>query len=326
MTREERFKASREQIETYYYSQYFEWRLVAVKSIRKILLELDQFYKDDIKEYEKYYKDDVDVLHLQIRNGWFFEAVAQAEQAIEDLFSVLMNLRDISFFVKDELYYSAGKVKEYIRGFDVDSFEEICKQFDYPYFDENSLDENEQLDWRENGYDIYREAVELTQKYVKELKEFHHKYYEDYCQYKHGLSVGLVPMQAILMKSDIKREKEIMSNPSENALYTFHNGTIGDYEKRTGKLPGIVLNVKPQMQKHITELHNEKNLLFSTINVVDINEVVKVTEYASNLLRIVWFNILKRAEDSEDSKVFEVCFPSENKEEMCVIGFPKDET
>lgn len=97
MTREERFKASREQIETYYYSQYFEWRLVAVKSIRKILLELDQFYKDDIKEYEKYYKDDVDVLHLQIRNGWFFEAVSQAEQAIEDLFSVLMNLRDISF-------------------------------------------------------------------------------------------------------------------------------------------------------------------------------------------------------------------------------------
>ena len=49
MNSEERFKASTDQILTYYGSQYRQWRVVVVKSIRKILLDLDGFYENIIE-------------------------------------------------------------------------------------------------------------------------------------------------------------------------------------------------------------------------------------------------------------------------------------
>ena len=42
----------------------------------------------------------MDIVHGQIRNGWFYEAISQAEQAIEDLFSTMMNLENLSYFEK----------------------------------------------------------------------------------------------------------------------------------------------------------------------------------------------------------------------------------
>lgn len=38
--------------------------------------------RDELKEEEP------DIVNNQIKNGWLFEAVSQAEQAIEDLFSL----------------------------------------------------------------------------------------------------------------------------------------------------------------------------------------------------------------------------------------------
>jgi hypothetical protein len=65
------------------------------------------------------------------------------------------------------------------------------------------------------------------------------------------------------MKSDSERRNAIMANPLEGALFTFHNGTVGDYQKRTGELPAMLLQLKTGMQPHLTELHNDRNLLFS---------------------------------------------------------------
>ena len=84
MTDEERLKASIEQIYTYGGSQFPEWRVAVIKSIQKILVNLDEFYADLLPELEMEYEQR-DIVHCQIRNGWFYEAVSQAEQAIEDL-------------------------------------------------------------------------------------------------------------------------------------------------------------------------------------------------------------------------------------------------
>lgn len=78
MTNEERLQASIEQIYTYGGSQYTAWRVAAVKSIQKILLNLDEFYEDLLPELEVE-GDNKDIVHCQIRNGWFYEAVFQAE-------------------------------------------------------------------------------------------------------------------------------------------------------------------------------------------------------------------------------------------------------
>ena len=84
MTDEELLKASIEQIYTYGGSQFPEWRVAVIKSIQKILVNLDEFYADLLPELEMEYEQR-DIVHCQIRNGWFYEAVSQAEQAIEDL-------------------------------------------------------------------------------------------------------------------------------------------------------------------------------------------------------------------------------------------------
>ena len=75
MTDEERLKASIEQIYTFGGSQYTGWRVAVVKSIQKILLNLNEFYDELLPGLEQE-NTQQDIVHCQIRNGWFYEAVS----------------------------------------------------------------------------------------------------------------------------------------------------------------------------------------------------------------------------------------------------------
>ena len=315
MNKSERLVASKEQIRVYNNNRYTQWHYASVMSIRKILLNLDSFYSDLVPELASG-KDQCDIVHCQIRNAWFYEAVSHAEQAIEDLFATIMNMDDPAYFVKDELFYFAGKVKDFIWNFDADSIEEICDQFGYPFFPLNEPWENGKV------FDTYKEAILLTQRYIKELKVFHKYYYDDYCQYKHGLSVSLTPIGNPLMKDDEEHRKAIMENPSEAALYTFHNGTAEDYMKRTGESPNMMIQLKPGMQSHVSALHDEGNLLFATIHRANIDEVLEVTKHACILLNVVWENVIKCIDYNNDDYL-ETAFPLDMIEQHVVIGFPK---
>lgn len=316
MNNEERLKASIDQIYTYGECQFPEWRVAVVKSIQKLLLNLDEFYSDLIPELEE--EDETrDLVHCQIRNGWFYEAVSQAEQAIEDLFSMMMNLSDMAYFAKNVIRYKAADAKKYIWDFRSDDLEYICEQQGIPYFPLDEPWENEDV------FDKYSKAVLLAQKYVKELQTFHRKYYQDYCQYKHGLSVALTSMQNPLLKRDKERREALIKNPLEGALQTFHQGTIGQYERLTGSLPAIGVLLKPETQKHLRELHDEGNLLFFTVHVADLREVIKITEHACILFHTLWKNIMWRCEEKENDEFQKVAFPTENLHTICEIGFPK---
>ena len=316
MKKEERFKASVEQVLTYHNSQYRQWRVTVVKSIRKILLNLDVFYEDIIEEIQM--DETQDIIHYQIRNGWFYEAVAQTVQAIEDLFSTVMCLKDINFFTKDVLRYRASQVKNYIWNFDSDNLAYLAEQFAYPYFDLDKGWENRE------AFEVYKNAVVFTQKCVKELQAFHKKYYDDYNQYKHGLSVGLSPLETPLLVSDDDRRIQIMKEPLIGALHTFHNGTFEDYEKRNGSLPAMLIQLKEGMQPHLSELHKEKNLLFYTFHVVNMDEAVKVTEHACILLDVVWLNIIEKCKEKETDLYHKVAFPLDTMKSHCEIGFLKE--
>ena len=317
MTDEERLTTSIEQIFVYGDCQYTEWRIAAVRSIRKILLNLDDFYADLLPDLERN-GEKRDLVHCQIRNGWLYEAVSQAEQAIEDLFSMMQNLNDKAYFAKNVIRYNAAKVKDYIWNFDVENLEYICQQMKLPFF---PLDEPWEI---EEVFEGYKNAILLTQRFIKELQGFHKKYYQDYCQYKHGLAVALTPMQNPLMKDDVKRRESIMSEPLVGGLQTFHQGTVAQYEKRNGTLPAMSLLVTPKMQ-HIREMHDEGNLLYFTIHVLDVDEVVKFTEHACILYNIIWRNIKKNCQEKLGEPFAVVSFPTERLSTVCEIGFPKDE-
>lgn len=318
MDKKELLTASIDQIETFYNSQFIRWHLTAVESIRKILLNLDDFYNDIISNIE-YEDETADIVHCQIRNGWFCDAVAHAEQAIEDLFSVIMNFKELETFTKDVLYYNAGKVVKFIRAFDSDNLKSLSEQMGYRYF---PIDENDPgfVEWDDKDtYEKYRASILLTQSYFKELQEFHKRYYDDYCQYKHGLTVALAPMQNQFVKDDVEIIKKIKEYPLKGGICTFHNGTIGDYQKRTGVLPAVMLQLKPGIQPHISELHRDGNLLFSTMHSVDINEVKNVVKHACILLNVVWQNHIKRCDINDNDKTLEVVYPMDSIKRFLII-------
>ena len=50
LTDEARYKAGKSQMRTFLSNQYLMWRIVSVKSIRKIILTADEFYTDILPE------------------------------------------------------------------------------------------------------------------------------------------------------------------------------------------------------------------------------------------------------------------------------------
>jgi len=101
MTDEERLKAGKYQLKIYHANQYTLWRVAMVKSLKQIIDNMDKFYKDMKFELKQTDDDTGDkTVHCEIKNGLMFEALAQSMQAIEDLFSLMLNARNIPFLSK----------------------------------------------------------------------------------------------------------------------------------------------------------------------------------------------------------------------------------
>lgn len=132
----QRYLAGKAQMKVFHMNQYLYWRVVAVKSMRKMILQADEFYKEAGIDYSICVPEngESDIVNNQIRNGWLFEAVSQAEQAIEDVFSLLKNSGDIAYFAKNVVNYNATQVKDYIWKFDTNNLEYIMQEFGLPYF------------------------------------------------------------------------------------------------------------------------------------------------------------------------------------------------
>lgn len=312
----ERYLSGKAQMKMFGANQYPYWRVVAVKSIRKILLDADSFYsnlEDEIyfnKSGEGETNNQIDIVNNEIKNGWMFEAISQAEQAIEDLFSLLKNSNDIAYFAKNVVNYNATEVKKYIWNFQADKLEYIMQEFKLPYC---LLDEP----WEDQDtFELYKESILRMQQWLQELITFHKKYYLDYCQYKHGMSVALCPFGQQHMKSEEKR------NPHEGVLITFDSYTVEKRHKVSGGLPQIAMYVDPKILPYIRHLHSEGNLLHYSMHVVSIDEIVSITEKAFALLNIVWVNLLKRCEITDEDKVNKYAFPANDYKKYYIIEFP----
>lgn len=310
-TDEARYKAGKSQMNIFLSYQFLEWRMIAVKSICKILQMDERFYSDMFSD--SFNPDQRESAVRSIRNGWFFEAVSQSEQAIEDLFSLLKNANDIAFFARDVINYKAVAVKDYIWNFNIDDLQYILNQFHLPYF---NIDESEEWEHKD-VFKAYKNAVLLMQEYLKELIEFHKKYYLDYCQYKHGMSVGLKPAEASI-QNEFTREKS-----NENALLTFDNFTI-DKRLHKGIIPALAFMLTPDVQPFVKRLYEEQNLLHYSLHHVNMDEVVTITEKAYQLLSVVWNNLIERSGITDEATIQEWCFPTEKIGSIIRIGFPVD--
>lgn len=308
----QRYLAGKAQMKVFHMNQYLYWRVVAVKSMRKMILQADEFYKEAGIDYSICVPEngESDIVNNQIRNGWLFEAVSQAEQAIEDVFSLLKNSGDIAYFAKNVVNYNATQVKDYIWKFDTNNLEYIMQEFGLPYFPLDEPWENQEV------FEEYKQAVLLMQEYLNELIHFHKKYYLDYGQYKHGMAVALCPFG----NQHIKGEPE--QDLREGALMTFDSYTVDRRQRASGNLPQLAMYLTPEIQPYVSRLHEEGNLLHFSMHVVNIDDVVRITEKAYTLLSVVWMNLLKRCEMTDEDVIHEWAFPLADYRVHVNIGFP----
>lgn len=320
LTKTIRMETETMQMENFGVGQFPLWRLATVISIRKILLHLDEFYADiksDIHIDESENIDGYDIVNQQIRNGWMYEIVSQTEQAIEDFFSLLMNSYDLSKFTKNVVHYSATKVKQYIREFNSNDLEYLLGQFHMPYFPLDEVWENVEI------YEGYKNSVCIVQRYVKELQAYHERYYQDYCQYKHGLAVELTPFGKQAYRNDSRWKNYLEKHKLKGELRTFMTGKNLKKGKSGLPLVSAGMTVIPEnAEMHIEQLANENRLIYTQIQFVDVDEAVRITEHAASLLYIVWENISKRSKWSNTDKYREVIFPTDNFSKRSLILFP----
>lgn len=316
--KDERYRAGKDQMKVFRTNQYLYWRVAVVKSICKIILNSEDFYRDLEDDFlfdgdaDLSIDERPDIVNNQIRNGWMFEAVSQAEQAIEDLFSLLKNSGDIAYFAKNVVNYKASQVKKYIWDFKVDDIEYIMQEFRLPYFPLNEPWEDQEV------FEFYKKSVLLMQSYLRDLITFYKKYYLDYCQYKHGMSVALCPFGKMHKKNERRPDPHICG------LMTFDSYTVEKRSGASGELPHMTLYVTPEIGPYASRLYAEGNLLHYSTKVVNIEDVVRITEKAFTLLNIVWCNLMKRCEMTDEDDINEWAFPEEDYHRYAVIGFPVD--
>ena len=184
------------------------------------------------------------------------------------------------------------------------------KEFKLPYFSLQEPWENKEV------FEGYKTAVLLMQQFLQELVAFHKKYYLDYCQYKHGMSVTLCPFGKQHSK------KEAKCNPHEGALMTFDSYSVEKRQKTSKELPQVEMYLTPEIMPYVSRLDAEGNLLHYSMHVVNINEIVRITEKAFILFNVVWANLIKRCEMTNEDEIHEWAFPLEECKKYMVIGFP----
>lgn len=305
-----RYEAGKTQMIQFGTSQFIFWRLTVVKSIKKILLNMSNFYSDleieiiPEKELEQY-----DIVNNQIKNGWLFEIVAQAVQNIEELFALLKNSKDLSNFVKNFVNYKASDTKKYIWNFQSDDIDYILKEFGIPSY-LLSLEEDKE------SFQKYSRSIRIIQDYVKAIQAFHKKYYRDYCQYKHGMAVALTPYGKFFKKNDSEFKKYVRANLLQGSLNTFDNEVLRG-RSNSSNLPAIMIALTDKTQPHISNLHSEKNLLHRAVSHVNVDDVVKIVEQTTSLLSIVWQNLFNKSEGKS-----EFALPTENLFTWLIVKFP----
>lgn len=311
MTDEERLKAGKYQLKIYHANQYTLWRVAMVKSLKQILDNADEFYKDMKVELKQTDDDTGDkTVHCEIKNGLMFEALAQSMQAIEDLFSLMLNARDISFFIKNVVVYKATRVNAYIREFDVDNLEYVLNQMQLYYC---PLDEP----WEAlEVFEAYKKSALLTQEYLTKLVSHHKRHSLHYNQYKHGQAVALRPLA--------KPPESIDENMEEAGLYAFDSYSFERRSKQSAGRPfGMFPHIHPDLGS-VKELYNEENLLRSDLTVVRINDLLEITEIACKLTNVFWHNLIKIADTEDDNEFVERLYPTQTYGQVNGIGFPNN--
>ena len=107
---------------------------------------------------------------------------------------------------------------------------------------------------------------------------------------------------------------------TKGVLQTFDNRPIKIKNNTTP--PALIFNLTPETQGCLRDLYNDSNMLHYSLHSLDIDEIIKVTGEAYELISVLRHNLIKRSRLSERDEFHEWAFPSGQREKMMLMGFP----
>lgn len=107
---------------------------------------------------------------------------------------------------------------------------------------------------------------------------------------------------------------------TKGVLQTFDNRPIKIKNNTTPA--ALIFNLTPETQGCLRDLYNDSNMLHYSLHSLDIDEIIKVTGEAYELISVLRHNLIKRSRLSERDEFHEWAFPSGQREKMMLMGFP----
>lgn len=274
-----------------------------MRSIKKILLNIDTFIDDDLlRDFPK--EDRVDLRYNQIRNGFMYEAAAQSIQGIEELFALIYNSKKLNDFTKNHIKYKASIISGYIKKKDWNTEDYVLAEFGLPKLSKDECNAD--------VFELYRDKVELLMKNVRDIRSFYIRYARVYNQYKHGVKVGMRPYGYGSISAEAI--EEIRKNPLRTVLYVFANG-FGNIPQLESA-PAIAINLHPEtgsIQNELeimNELQKTKEMLATELEPFDVQNAIDIATRAAELTSMVWTNIGYRVDGNAEGDSRKYAFPT----------------
>ena len=249
MNKEQREKASKDQIEKFFYSYYSDWRFAKILINEKILIDKYELLKDiSIEVAQPDYKNSDALIAQELSHGLEFDTLANCIQYIEDLFALLKAGKQKSYFIRNIITYNAGQIEAIIKKDFSDA--ELCELFYFPYF--KNIE-------NENFKEGFTDGLNQLKNRVSKIKEFYKTYHFFYIQYKHGLTVALRP-HGNFTEENIQSDKK---HENEPYLVAFDNLALRKVFGNPARSPGYVMMpcLTPNTQPFLNQLQEEDNLI-----------------------------------------------------------------
>jgi hypothetical protein len=319
MKSEDRKKVDNIQINRFFLSYYTEWRHIQILSIQKLLHDKYNFYSEIIEQAKETDKQaNESTITQEITNGLLFDAIQSNIQYIEDLFAFINACEKPEFFLRKIVKYKVGSVTNSIRNAKF-SRKAILKQFHFPDYEDNLLEEEKQSDVMQKIIS----STESLSKVFSETVEFYKKYDFFYNQYKHGLTVALRPYRNYT-EDEIKLDKEGKFGPYP--LVAIDNLNFKDAPKNQyGNLGYLLIPAFDEIIRiNMQELQLEDNLLrfVMTPKGTNIDMLVNQASKTKRCIQLLIHNFLQIINEQE---VQALRLPAENDGEVYEFRFKVQE-
>lgn len=250
-------------------------------------------------------------------HGLIAAAVNECAQHCEDLFAVLMFLREQLEFAKRMLSYKAGAVTQFgmrLRELDDDAIRRLFIVPDTSLVEGGLTGTEDPL----GHLAVFNDAVARLAQRVRRVAEWYATYEDFHVQYKHGLKLAMRPYGDPTAEAIEERRGNVTG-----ALLAFTAEPISAMLKGPAQQQGMIFpNLIPEAQAHLAALVEERAVLRYKMSgpPVDLNEVVEISGTVVQLLRIAATNRLAVASGLGDGGIYRFELPGEKRYETVTVA------